>query len=117
MQNSKVINYSSDLTIRCIWEKGEWWFFIEDVIKVLTESPAPNLYWQQLKTHIVFSRSNNVLISLLSLKIMTIKVKRKPFDYTNKEGIFIFTEDIPLEESQKMEGWLNSLDLSPPLDL
>ena len=35
--------------IRKIWHEEQWYFSVVDVIKVLTDSPNPNVYWSALK--------------------------------------------------------------------
>ena len=37
--------------VRAIWdeESEKWWFSIVDIVKILTESPNPQVYWRVLK--------------------------------------------------------------------
>jgi hypothetical protein len=41
--------------IRKVWnsEKGDWYFSVIDIIEVLTESPRPRKYWNDLKTKLI----------------------------------------------------------------
>ena len=40
--------------VRTVWdeEKEEWYFFVVDVVEVLTDSPNPRKYWSVLKTRL-----------------------------------------------------------------
>ena len=39
--------------IRRIFHKGEWFFSILDIIRILTDSANPSRYWSELKAHLV----------------------------------------------------------------
>ena len=45
----KKIVVFEDKKIRRIFHKGEWYFSIIDIIRVLTESSDANRYWPELK--------------------------------------------------------------------
>ena len=47
MEN-ELINFEG-INLRKEFYKGEWWFSVIDVIKVLTDSPSATTYWAKLK--------------------------------------------------------------------
>jgi len=47
MQNKLAI--FEDKKIRKVWHNDEWWFVVEDIVYILTESKDPKQYIQRLK--------------------------------------------------------------------
>ncbi len=45
----KVLVVFQDKQIRRIWYNEEGYFFVIDVVEVLTNSPSPRQYWSVLK--------------------------------------------------------------------
>ncbi len=39
--------------IRKIFNKGQWWFSIIDVVAILTDSSVPKRYWSDLKKKLI----------------------------------------------------------------
>jgi DNA-damage-inducible protein D len=35
--------------IRKVWHNEEWWYVVNDIIKVLTNTPDPKRYWKETK--------------------------------------------------------------------
>ena len=54
MIQSEAINVFEQFNIRSLWndEVEKWYFFIVDVVAVLTESPNALKYWRVLKTRL-----------------------------------------------------------------
>ena len=52
MAKETDIKLFEEKKVRTIWdeEKEEWYFFVVDVVEVLTDSPRPRKYWNALKT-------------------------------------------------------------------
>jgi hypothetical protein len=50
-KNTTAIRLFEDRKVRSLWdsEQEKWYISIVDVIKVLTESPRPRKYWDDLK--------------------------------------------------------------------
>ena len=112
MKNIETVHYSDTLSIRCILENDEWWCAIEDFIKILTDSPAPHLYWKSLKYHIQNSNSQSAsLIALRSLDLIVVDIGKKSLDFTNTKGILCILKNTPAAKTEKILEWFNSLDL------
>ncbi len=68
-----------DKKIRRILHKGEWFFSVIDVIRVLTESADPNRYWPELKKKLLENEGFSQLLD----KIEQLKLGSK--DESNDE--------------------------------
>jgi len=51
MENTKIVLFRG-IGIRRIIHNDEWWFSIVDIIKSLTESENPRVYWNAMKTRV-----------------------------------------------------------------
>jgi hypothetical protein len=89
-QNTHLALFKGKNIRRTIYLK-EWWFSVVDVIKVLTDSPAPRQYWGVLK-----SRETQLLTICLQLKLMSSDGKKYKTDCANTEGMFRIIQSIPL---------------------
>ncbi|MBT3801913.1 MAG: hypothetical protein HOG05_12240, partial [Bacteroidetes bacterium] len=51
MKKENAIKIFEDKKVRALWdsEHEKWYISIVDVVKVLTESPNPQVYWRVLK--------------------------------------------------------------------
>ncbi len=47
-QDKKLVLFG-DSKIRREWHDNEWHFYVVDIIRALTDSPAPRQYWGVLK--------------------------------------------------------------------
>jgi DNA-damage-inducible protein D len=85
---------------KTIFQK-EWWFSVTDVIKVLTDSPAPRQYWGVLK-----SREPQLLTLCLQLKLESTDGKKYATDCANTENIFRIVQSIPSPKAEPFKRWL-----------
>ena len=71
MKKEDSIKIFEQKQIRSIWneEREKWYFFVIDVIEVLTDSPRPRKYWNALKTKLKNEGSE------LSQKLGQLKLK------------------------------------------
>ena len=90
--------------IRKIWHEEQWYFSVVDVIKVLTDSPNPNVYWSALK-----KRENDVFTFCKKVKLQGLDGKSYPSDCANTEGVFRILMSVPSPKAEPLKLWLANL--------
>src|SRR3989344_4810932 len=90
-----------DKKIRRIWQDGEWYFSIVDVVAVLTDSPTPRQYWGVLK-----GRENQLLTFCLQLKLPSADGKFYATDCANTKNMFRIIQSIPSPKAEPFKQWL-----------
>ncbi len=106
-----IINLFEGKEIRSVWnsEKGDYFFSVVDVIRVLTESPRPRKYWNSLKTKL------NDEGSQLSSKLGQLKLKSQKdgkfynTDVLDTKGILRLIESVPSPKAEPFKIWLAKL--------
>ena len=106
-----ITNLFEGNEIRSVWnnEKEDYYFSVVDVISVLTESPRPRKYWNDIKNKLLEEGSQ------LSLNIGQLKMKSKKdgknylTDVLDTEGIFRLIESVPSPKAEPFKMWLASL--------
>ncbi len=55
MTQESAIKLFESKKVRSVWdtEKEKWYFYIIDVVEILTDSPRPRKYWNALKTKLI----------------------------------------------------------------
>ena len=99
-EKDKLIVFQ-DKKIRRIWQDGEWYFSIVDVVAVLTDSPTPRQYWGVLK-----GRENQLLTFCLQLKLLSADGKFYATDCANTKNMFRIIQSIPSPEAEPFKQWL-----------
>jgi len=84
--------------------KNEWWFVIEDVVWVLTDSKDPKQYIQRMKQRNPELKKGWVQI-VHTLEIITQGGKQKML-CANTEGIFRIIQSIPSPKAEPFKRWL-----------
>lgn len=49
MEKENKIVLFEEKKVRKLWHNNEWWFVVNDVVQILTESVDPAAYMRQLK--------------------------------------------------------------------
>lgn len=80
--------------IRRIWDNGEWFFSIVDVVGILTESSIPRRYWADLKSKLS-DEGSQLYDFIVQLKVESSDGKKYMTDCANKKGIFRIIQSIP----------------------
>lgn len=96
-----------DKKIRRIFHKGEWYFSILDIIRVLAVTNNPRRYWPELKNQLI---DNEGFIQLLGkigqLKLESSDGKKYLTDTANTETIFRIIQSIPSPKAEPFKRWL-----------
>ncbi len=90
--------------IRKTLHKGEWWFVIEDIVFVLTDSKDPKQYIQRMKSRDSELQKGWVHI-VHTLEIATVGGNQKMI-CANTEGIFRLIQSIPSPKAEPFKRWL-----------
>ena len=82
--------------IRAIWdEEGEkWWFSVIDIIKVLTESDNPQVYWRVLKKRLA-DEGNETVTICNGLKMLAPDGKMRFTDVVDTEQVLRLVQSVP----------------------
>lgn len=90
--------------IRRIWDSGEWFFVLEDIVIALTESKDPKQYIQKLKQRDELLDEGWVQF-VRTLSVGTIGGKQM-LNCSNKKGIFRIIQSIPSKKAEPFKLWL-----------
>ena len=103
MEN-ELINFEG-IILRKEFYKGEWWFSVIDIIKVLTDSPSPTTYWAKLKVKENES-SGQLFLFTEKLKFLAPDGKMRLTDCANIEGSIRILMYVPSLKAEKLRDWL-----------
>ena len=109
--------------IRRIIFRGEWWFSVVDVCRVLSESLSadPGAYWRKLKQRLLAESDESVtkchelkdnkeksqLVTFChQLKLESSDGKKYETDCANTEGMFRIIQSIPSPKAEPFKRWL-----------
>lgn len=87
--------------IRKVWHNDTWYFSVVDVMSVLSDSPKPRGYWNDLK-----KRENQLSDFCVQLKIKSSDGKAYQTDCANMEGILRIIQSVPSPKAEPFKIWL-----------
>ncbi|MBI5102632.1 MAG: Bro-N domain-containing protein [Nitrospirae bacterium] len=90
--------------IRKTLHSKEWWFSVDDVIAVLTDSPTPRQYWGKVKQREVLDLQLSPV--WIQLKLESADGKKYETDCANTEGMFRIIQSIPSPKAEPFKRWL-----------
>ncbi len=90
--------------IRRSWQNNEWWFAIEDIVQVLTDSNDPKQYINKMKKRDE-PLSKGWVQFVHTLPIETIGGKQQ-MNCVNTEGAFRLIQSIPSPKAEPFKLWL-----------
>lgn len=96
--------------IRRTLHNDEWWFVINDVIEVLTDSKDPAQYFKRIKQRDkeladLISEGGVQFVPPLQLQVQTEGGKQKMYCW-NTEGMFRLIQSIPSPKAEPFKRWL-----------
>lgn len=93
--------------IRRVWHKDEWYYSIIDIIEVLSESPQPSRYWNELRRKMQVASGNAELFANTEkLKMKSLDGKMRKTDAASREGILRIIQSIPSPKAEPFKQWL-----------
>jgi len=90
--------------IRHTWNNNEWWFVLEDIVQILTDSRDPKQYIQKMKKRDETLAKGWVQI-VHTLVVDTVGGKQK-MNCINTEGAFRIIQSIPSPKAEPFKRWL-----------
>lgn len=107
-QTDKTMAIFESVPVRRVWdaEKEQWYFAIVDVIKVLTDSPNPAVYWRVLKKRLIDEGSNETVTKCNTLKMKALDGKMRDTDVANTETLFRLIQSVPSPKAEPFKLWL-----------
>ena len=103
-ENETHIAIFSGKSIRKTWFAERWWFVVEDIISVLTDSSDPKQYIQKLKQRDEILAEGWVQI-VRTLLVHTDGGKQS-MNCADTEGIFRIIQSIPSKKAEPFKKWL-----------
>lgn len=96
-----------DSQIRRIFHKGEWYFSILDVIRILASTSNPRRYWPELKKQLINKEGFAQLLGKIEqLKLESADGKKYLTDTANTETMFRIIQSIPSPKAEPFKRWL-----------
>jgi hypothetical protein len=104
IQKSSKIAIFNGQQIRKIIHKDEWWFVVNDIIQILTETANPSDYIKKMrKRDSILSQGWGQIVT--PLLIETAGGAQK-LNCSNTEGIFRIIQSIPSPKAEPFKRWL-----------
>jgi DNA-damage-inducible protein D len=91
-------------SIRKTLFNNEWWFVIEDVVKVLTDSADPKQYIKRMKQR--DPELNKGWVQIVHTLVVDTEGGRQKMICANTEGIFRIIQSIPSPKAEPFKRWL-----------
>ena len=107
MDESNTIQLFEDRKIRTAWdeEKEEWYFSVQDVVAVLSESTDPKQYIKKMRTRDPQLSANWGTICT-PVQMLAADGKQRKVQAANTEGILRIIQSIPSPKAEPFKRWL-----------
>ena len=89
----------------CDEEKQQYFFSVVDVIQVLTDSPRPRKYWNDLKTRLE-AEGSELSANIGQLKLPSSDGKKYLTDVASTEQLFRLIQSVPSKKAEPFKLWL-----------
>ncbi|MFH2018595.1 MAG: Bro-N domain-containing protein [bacterium] len=84
----------------------EWWFSVVDIVKALTDSAKPSVYWSAMKARVNNEDGFQLSTICKQLKLEASDGKMYETDCADTEGIFRIIQSIPSPKAEPFKRWL-----------
>ena len=102
-QNNSIVLFQ-EKNIRRVWHQEEWWFVVEDVVAILTDSRNPKKYLAALRSR------DKELAKGYPQHVDTLSVNteggKQRMTCSNRKGIFRIIMSIPSAKAEPFKLWL-----------
>ena len=107
MSESNQIQLFQGQQVRYLWdeEKQQYFFSVVDVIQVLTDSPRPRKYWNDLKTRLE-AEGSELSANIGQLKLPSSDGKKYLTDVATTEQLFRLIQSVPSKKAEPFKLWL-----------
>ena len=107
MSENNQIQLFQGQQVRYLWdeEKQQYFFSVVDVIQVLTDSPRPRKYWNDLKTRLE-AEGSELSANIGQLKLPSSDGKKYLTDVATTEQLFRLIQSVPSKKAEPFKLWL-----------
>ena len=107
MSDNNQIQLFQGQQVRYLWdeEKQQYFFSVVDVIQVLTDSPRPRKYWNDLKTRLE-AEGSELSANIGQLKLPSSDGKKYLTDVATTEQLFRLIQSVPSKKAEPFKLWL-----------
>ena len=107
MTDQNHISLFEGKQVRYLWdeEKQQYFFSVVDVIQVLTDSPRPRKYWNDLKTKLE-TEGSELSANIGQLKLPSSDGKKYLTDVATTEQLFRLIQSVPSKKAEPFKLWL-----------
>ena len=92
--------------IRRKLHENEWWFSVVDVIRALTDTPNPRVYWGVMKNRLENEEKIQLFTICKQLKLESSDGKKYETDCASTENLFRIIQSIPSPKAEPFKRWL-----------
>ncbi len=111
--SKKIINNKGTVIfenqpVRRLWNKKEekWYFSVVDVIRILTNSDNPQVYWRVFKKRMIDEGSSETVTKCNGLKMVAPDGKMRLTDVADIEVLLRIIQSIPSKKAEPIKLWL-----------
>lgn len=105
METTKISLFKGNKIRKTLFQ-NEWWFSVVDVIKALTDSERPSVYWTAMKARVQNEGEFQLSTICRQLKLLSPDGKMRKTDCADTEGIFRIIQSIPSPKAEPFKRWL-----------
>lgn len=107
MDANQAIQLLDNQQIRYVWdeEKEKFFFFVVDIIQVLTDSSNAGAYWRKLKQRLR-EEGNQTVTNCHTLKLPAQDGKLRLTDVADTEQILRLIQSVPSKKAEPLKLWL-----------
>ena len=91
-------------SVRKVWYAERWWFVVEDIVKILTDSDSPKEYVKKLR------QRDEILDKGWGQVVHTLHIQtdggKQSMNCSDTEGIFRIIQSIPSKKAEPFKRWL-----------
>src|ERR1017187_5152944 len=95
----KIIVFGAKQILR-VWEKGQWFFSVVDIIAALTDSDNPRNYWNMMKARERKESEVQLSTFCVQLRLTSSDGKSYKTDCVNTEAAFRLIQSIPSPKAE-----------------
>ena len=106
MKNNQLINFESQ-EIRRVYHKGEWWYVIVDVVKVLSQSKNPSGYLKDMRRR--DSELSKGWVQIATPLSIETKGGNQKINCSNTEGILRIIQSISSPKAEPFKQLLSEI--------
>ena len=107
MTQENKIQIFEERKVRTLWddEQEKWFFSVVDVVAILTDSPRPRKYWNDIKAKLK-DEGSELSENIGQLKMLSADGKKYLTDVADTEQLFRLIQSIPSPKAEPFKLWM-----------